>query len=416
MPDSTPAFFRRLTLKDWRQFAALDIDLSDRICVLTGPNGCGKTTILNVLGRHFGWNVEFSDLLRDADDTGEPILSHGQLDRMLKREVRPGQEVGSIEYSTGDSCALSMPRRSSRATYSLSYSDRIRDVPGIFIPSHSPAIIHAPVKNIPADPLAAAKQYQAYNQVLLATHKIGLTAAKLEHPATVLKRSLISLALFGTARGPNVRRNRTYSLLFDVFQDTLRILLPKQLGFRGIVVDSPDVFIDTSSGMFPIDSMSGGIAAVVQIAWQLHMYGADKPAFTAVIDEPENHLHPEMQRLLLPSLAEAFPRCRFIVATHSPFIVTAMPDACVFALEHIEGRIVSRRIDRQELSGTPEKVMRDILDVPTTLPIWVEDRIKAVIEHSAKMPANAQSEFIYNALSELGLTQHIGLYVSKAGQ
>ncbi len=51
--------FKNLKLSRWRQFEEIDLDLDSNVCVLTGPNGCGKTTVLNVLGRHFGWNLRF---------------------------------------------------------------------------------------------------------------------------------------------------------------------------------------------------------------------------------------------------------------------------------------------------------------------------------------------------------------------
>ncbi|MBK6485035.1 MAG: AAA family ATPase [Chitinophagaceae bacterium] len=49
--------FKRLKLRRWRQFENVDIDFSSNLSVLTGKNGCGKSTILNILGRHFGWNI-----------------------------------------------------------------------------------------------------------------------------------------------------------------------------------------------------------------------------------------------------------------------------------------------------------------------------------------------------------------------
>jgi predicted ATP-binding protein involved in virulence len=51
--------FSRLTLGNWRQFDRVDIDLSKQVTVLTGQNGSGKTTILNLLNRHFGWTLNF---------------------------------------------------------------------------------------------------------------------------------------------------------------------------------------------------------------------------------------------------------------------------------------------------------------------------------------------------------------------
>lgn len=52
--------FEEITLKGWRQFEDIKIDLSSQTTVLTGANSCGKTTILNVLSRHFGWNINFT--------------------------------------------------------------------------------------------------------------------------------------------------------------------------------------------------------------------------------------------------------------------------------------------------------------------------------------------------------------------
>lgn len=41
-----------------------------------------------------------------------------------------------------------------------------------------------------------------------------------------------------------------------------------------------------------------------------------------LIDEPEQHLHPKWQRSLLPTLNHLFPNIQFVVATHSPLVVS----------------------------------------------------------------------------------------------
>ncbi|MBK9250423.1 MAG: AAA family ATPase [Proteobacteria bacterium] len=51
------AHFERLELNNWRQFEAIDIRFGTQTTVVTGANGCGKTSILTVLGHHFGWNL-----------------------------------------------------------------------------------------------------------------------------------------------------------------------------------------------------------------------------------------------------------------------------------------------------------------------------------------------------------------------
>jgi len=124
----------------------------------------------------------------------------------------------------------------------------------------------------------------------------------------------------------------------------------------------PDVVLITDSGDFSLDAMSGGVSSLFGIAWQIHMYGADKDSCTVIIDEPENHLHPSMQRTFLPKLERAFPKYRFIVATHSPFIVTSNPKANVFGLIHREEKqIFSEHLENSDLAASPNKVLRDIL-------------------------------------------------------
>ena len=48
--------FKKFQLKHWQQFEEVDINFHDRLTIITGSNGCGKTTILNLLARHAGWD------------------------------------------------------------------------------------------------------------------------------------------------------------------------------------------------------------------------------------------------------------------------------------------------------------------------------------------------------------------------
>lgn len=52
-----------------------------------------------------------------------------------------------------------------------------------------------------------------------------------------------------------------------------------------------------------------------------------------LIDEPEIHLHIDMQKQVLPLLAKFFPNVQFLVATHSPFILSSMPNSVIYDLE-----------------------------------------------------------------------------------
>jgi hypothetical protein len=49
--------FRSLEIRTWRQIDLVKFNFDDRLTILTGANGTGKTTILNLISRHFGWSI-----------------------------------------------------------------------------------------------------------------------------------------------------------------------------------------------------------------------------------------------------------------------------------------------------------------------------------------------------------------------
>ncbi len=56
------------------------------------------------------------------------------------------------------------------------------------------------------------------------------------------------------------------------------------------------------------------------------------PCGFVLIDEPETHLHLEMQYQILPLLTSLFPNLQFIVATHSPAVASSIKNATIFDL------------------------------------------------------------------------------------
>lgn len=53
-----------------------------------------------------------------------------------------------------------------------------------------------------------------------------------------------------------------------------------------------------------------------------------------LIDEIEQHLHPKWQRMLLPTLHKLFPNLQFLATTHSPQVLSYVPNGCAFTLEN----------------------------------------------------------------------------------
>lgn len=81
----------------------------------------------------------------------------------------------------------------------------------------------------------------------------------------------MSLALFGQDNDHITGDKEAYKV-FKGFIRILKILLPDSLGFNDIMIKEGEVILKTDTGDFLIDSVSGGIGAVIDLAWQIYMY------------------------------------------------------------------------------------------------------------------------------------------------
>ncbi len=85
-----------------------------------------------------------------------------------------------------------------------------------------------------------------------------------------------------------------------------------------------------------------------------------------LIDEMENHLHPQLQQMVGFWLKEHFPRVQFIVTTHSPFICQAADEGGLFRLSG-GGLVepVSEDVFRSVVNGSVEDaVLTELFGLP----------------------------------------------------
>ena len=102
--------------------------------------------------------------------------------------------------------------------------------------------------------------------------------------------------------------------------------------------------ICTEGKKFKFTELSDGFSAVLDIVADLilkmqgeeSLSGDYQKEGVVLIDEIETHLHLELQKNIMPFLTQVFPNIQFIVTTHSPFVLSSMPNAVAYDLEHRE--------------------------------------------------------------------------------
>jgi len=389
--------FERIRIERWRQIESVDIDLRTPTTVITGANGSGKTTILNILSRHFGWNLHWTSTRSEKKSKSKFWSDVWDFyDASFKPKTNT-IKIGDVYYKNNAKCELYVPLNVNEQ-YQINYQNQ-QNVPGIYIPSHAQPFSYQKVQNIPTDPKTSSQHFQEYQNLLMQVYQ----SARAQNPGLVIKSSIIALAVFGYGNTA-VAENHEFIEIFESFQKSLRILLPKEVGFNRIEIRMPDVVLITDSGDFSLDSVSGGVGAIIGIAWQILMYGIDKNEFVVTFDEPENHLHPAMQRELLLNLEKAFPKAKFVISTHSPFIVTSNPHAKIYALKFENNKVHSRYIEGAELSGDYNETLQEILDVPLTIPKWVEQTVKELFKRTTDKGVTQESiEDFKKQLQSVGL-------------
>lgn len=387
--------FKRLEISKWQQFGEINIEFDRNVTILTGANASGKTTLLNLLSRHSGWSIpSLSVPLKDKVSEAFRWITRVFSDAEVVDEV-----VGTLTYGDGTKARLLVPRVNS-AAYQLTVENQ-QPVACFYIPSHRSTYRYGQVNHILT---SVPDKNAAYGRV--ASSNQGKYMGQGGQPANYhMKEVLLSWSIFG--RG-NVDMDADPNLLalYEGFQDTLRKLLPPTLGFQKLAIRNHEIVLMCTSGAFLLDGASGGISTLIDLAWQLYMYTPPSgTSFTALIDEVENHLHPTMQRRLLDDLISAFPHVRFIVSTHSPLIVTSLREAAVYALRYRgPADVVSQRLDLQGQVRTATEVLDEVLGVSSTMPLWAEAEIAAVMSAFTQGPLDENSfQLLREQLKKLGL-------------
>ncbi len=282
------AFIRRLRVHGLVGRGPLVIDLpsgdTPRHLMVTGPNGSGKTTLLEGIAEHIG------AVRRGAPPRSRLHLQmHVELDgeqhlRPMYFPVRRDAELTNVSSPTNEQPALVSGAMS------------------------TPTLLQFLVNKKTEQAFAAAEGDQA------AVHRIE------EYFADVLTKLR---DLFGEPE-----------LEWSFDRKTYRFTLRHGSGFE-----------------HDLTRLADGHAAALAILGDLLLReeatSGARPTTIAVIDEIEAHLHVGLQERILPLLSAFFPTTQFVIATHSPAVISSVPNAFVVDLGS------GKQFKSEELQGVP---------------------------------------------------------------
>ena len=320
---------------------SLNLKLNKSMNIICGPNGVGKTTILECVAHAF--------------------IQHGS--SLLKRKAN--SEVGKFnsEILGKDGIFLTKATITDfQASSSNTFFNGRTDYSQYLISlKTSRTINYQSIQAIGTDldKPAHLTQHEAHSGSNIAETK-----------GWFLHRVLWSLHpnSLSPEQQHNLERTKSFFSLLD-----------KDIKYSRILASSNDIMLDTPNGEIYYEYLSSGFKACLALLFSITKdiefrfkspnIKIDEFDGVILVDEIELHLHPAWQGQVPELLRKAFPKAQFIVTTHSPHVIQAAQPSEVIALSTIAGNVIQRPLP-STLFGfqgwTIEEVLEDVMGMNDT--------------------------------------------------
>ena len=303
--------FERLELAEWRQFSVVDIQFHPSLTIITGTNGAGKSTLLNILGQFIGVTKPYLGVptyvggklkfLSNVYSIASKIISW----RQPKRDPN-WSDIGFVYYQNGVKSALRVPTQGQQQ-YGLTVENQ-QSIIGFHMPSHRAVTNYRQIQTVS---FGGFRPEDAFGTLIGEIYSVFHGSRGDFSMLYRLKEILANWAVFGEGNS-TLGANANQKTAYDGFVEILRKLLPEDIGFLSLKVRAPDIVVETRTGEFLIDALSGGLTAIIEMAALIYtrslMPDVSDGHFVVTMDEPENHLHPAIQRTILSSLVQEIGR------------------------------------------------------------------------------------------------------------
>ncbi len=346
---------RELILANYRPFRDERIEFSERVTVIAGVNGRGKSAILD------GLSLLLSRLLPQVTP------AKGGYKYLRPQDVH--HVVGALKLS------LSASFENIPVDFSIDYDPGIGQRPTKLLPQ-----LKREIRQIYGDPQQAGDTapiavYYTTDRASYRLPKRLITSLDQTQRAAYhgalfnrqidfrdfMSRYRIWVTSIGRGEDHGHKNQRTLSAI----DQAVREFLP---GFGSVRVkaDPLRLLVSKNGTQLDLTQLSDGerslLAIMIDLCRRLVLANPKledplQGMGVVLIDEIELHLHPQWQRVVVEKLRRTFPKIQFILTTHSPFVIQTLRQG--------ELRLLGEGLDEDVLQDPGEYANRGLEEVAT---------------------------------------------------
>jgi|GEM_PF-1218269 len=405
---------KRLLLSNYRGFASLDLDLDHPMTILVGPNGVGKSTLLTAIATSYTGLANQLQKLRMGLVPDPSDLREGQDSGEIRAEFSDGMVGGYRLFIP--------PGTNERACENISRSEARPEHLFLVFFQTERGLKTAEVQAQP--PPRPAKSWEALE------------------PDSPWEIDDASVELFwpGYARFVRWFKDREdieneqrvargdlglQDPQLKAVRDAVAGLMP---GFSRLRIQRsprPVMVITKGDTQFRLDQLSDGERNLIALTGELARRMAvasprsDDPRQlegVVLIDEIEQHIHPGLQREILPRLRSAFPNVQFIVSTHSPQVLSTAPRDAIVAVDNFAARRLAQGAEGRDSNAILSEIFQ-VTRRPVEQLAQIEET-RRLIDQGQLAQAHQRLDTLAELVSENDddvLALRMRLFVASAG-